>query len=208
MIEVHSTKKYVNLPCGHAQFFDKKANGTPGHCAAVHGYDRSVEITFSGTVDENGWIVPFGGLQKVKQFIEYYQDHVTCLPANDPRLEKLIQDGHTAVGGVLGTLRVLPYGVSMEMTSLFLWEHLSLFITHMTQGRCYISKLQVFEHERNSGFVTVDRKTAMTHYDNYKKSIMETDPLGEGLLTLEWYDYSPILPFEAPQDALNRLNEQ
>ncbi len=52
MIEVHSTKKYLNLPCAHAQFFDKNPDGSPGHCASIHGYDRAVEITFSGTIDE------------------------------------------------------------------------------------------------------------------------------------------------------------
>ena len=120
MIEVHSTKKYLNLPCAHAQHFDRKEDGSHGHCASIHGYDRSVEVTFSGEVDEHGWIVSFGGLKKVKQFIEFYQDHVTCLPADDPRIDKLVKDGHANSDGLLSTLRVLPYGVSMEMTSLFL----------------------------------------------------------------------------------------
>lgn len=204
MIEIHSTKKYLNLPCGHAQFFDRKEDGSPGHCAAVHGYDRAVEITFSGQIDENGWIVPFGGLKKVKEFIEYYQDHVTCLPANDPRLDRIIIGGHASVGGVLGTLRVLPYGVSMEQTSLFLWEWLSPAITHMTQGRCYISKLQVFEHERNSGFITVDKDTAMKHYKRTKQQAKENGCLS--VLELD-HDFKAIFNYEPPLEALDKLNQ-
>ena len=55
-LQIKATKVYKNLPCGHAQHFDTNDDGTPGHCAQVHGYDRSVEFTFAGDVDEHGWI--------------------------------------------------------------------------------------------------------------------------------------------------------
>ena len=117
MIEVHSTKTFMNLPCGHAQWFDKEPDGSPGECASIHGYDRSVRLTFSGSVDEHGWIVPFGELAKVKSWLEYYFDHTTVLPADDPRLGS-INPEMLQSGGLLHTVRVLPYGVSMEMSSL------------------------------------------------------------------------------------------
>jgi len=68
-IQLKATKVYKNLPCAHAQWFDTLEDGSPGHCAQVHGYDRSVEFTFTGEPDEHGWIVPFGGLKPVKEFL-------------------------------------------------------------------------------------------------------------------------------------------
>lgn len=166
MLEVHSTKKFVNLPCGHAQYFDLEPDGSPGECSSIHGYDRSVEFTFSGQVDDNGWIIPFGELKPIKAFLEYYFDHVTVLPADDLRVDdiplEMIQPG-----GILGTLRVLPYGVSMEMSSLFIWEHVNPYIVDLTGKRVYVSKVQCFEHERNTGFVTADSVTAKAQAMSY-----------------------------------------
>lgn len=159
MLEVHSTKSFVNMPCGHAQWFDREPDGSPGECASIHGYDRTVTLTFSGQVDEYGWIVPFGELKKVKEWLEYYFDHTTVLPANDKRIAG-IPPHMVDQGGLLGTLRVLPYGVSMEMSSLFILEHVGFYINSITEGRCYVSKVECKEHERNSAFVTVDRRTA------------------------------------------------
>jgi 6-pyruvoyl-tetrahydropterin synthase len=165
MIEVHSTKTWQRLACAHSQFFDKEPDGSPGECASVHGYDRSVTLTFSGQVDENGWIVPFGELQEVKKFLEFYFDHTVLLPANDGRI-KGITDDMLKPGGLFAKLRVLPCGVSMEMSSLFIWENVSTYITHVTQGRCYVSRVECREHECNSAFITVDRDTAINTYNS------------------------------------------
>jgi 6-pyruvoyl-tetrahydropterin synthase len=190
-LEIKSTKKFKYLPCGHAQFFDKEADGSPGECASVHGYDREVEFTFAGDIDDMGWIVPFGELASVKKFLEYYFDHTTVLPANDPRLDQLTPE-LTGPGGILGTVRVLPSGVSMEMSSLFVWEHVNHYIWEVTGGRCYVSKVQVFEHDRNSGILEVDKQTALWNalnkHDNDDKLL-------------------PLIPrwdLENPEDAVKR----
>lgn len=158
-VKIKSTKSYLNLPCGHAQWFDKNPDGTTGHCAQVHGYDRSCEFTFGGDVDDHGWVIPFGGLKDVKKFLEYYFDHVTVIGADDPRLESLSDD---VVGpdGLLGALRVLPYGVSMEMSSLFIWEQVNAFVYQITSGRVYVERVHMREHERNSAFTEADEKSA------------------------------------------------
>jgi len=193
-IKVKSTKVYKNLPCAHAQWFDQNADGTPGHCAQVHGYDRSVEFTFAGDVDEHGWIVPFGDLKSVKEFLEYYFDHVTVLPADDPRLAQLNGSDHVEANGLLGTLRVLPSGVSMEMSSLFIWEHVNHYIYKITNGRCYVERVRVYEHERNDAMCEVDEATAK-HSAQVKINDMRQ------LLVLK-----PEWTWEAPKQALERLH--
>ena len=192
-IKIKSTKVFKNLPCGHAQFFDLEPDGTPGECSSVHGYDRSVEFTFAGEVDDMGWIVPFGELKSIKQFLEYYFDHVTVLPANDPRLKDIpakLKDP----GQIFGTLRVLPSGVSMEMSSLFIWEHVNAYIYRITNGRCYVERVRVYEHERNDAMVEVDETTA-------KADAQWKMPSGQ-LLPMK-----PEWQWEAPKDAIKRLEE-
>lgn len=190
-IKVKSTKVFKYLPCGHAQFFDKEPDGSPGECASIHGYDRSVELTFAGDVDDMGWIVPFGELKDVKTFIEYYFDHVTVLPANDPRLD-LITEELTQPGGLLGTVRVLPSGVSMEMSSVFIWEWVNHYIYKITDGRCYVERVRVYEHDRNDAFIEVDEQTAKQ--DAQSKMNSQALPLKS-----QW-------DWEEPKKALERIN--
>ncbi|MNE12322.1 hypothetical protein D3C80_1051150 [compost metagenome] len=99
----------------------------------------------------------------MKKWLEYYFDHTTVLPADDPRLGDIHAE-LLKVGGLLHNVRVLPYGVSMEMSSLFIMEHIGLYIQHLTKNRCYVSKVECFEHERNSAFVTCDRIDAECLY--------------------------------------------
>jgi 6-pyruvoyl-tetrahydropterin synthase len=190
-IRIKSTKVYKYLPCGHAQFFDREPDGTPGECSSIHGYDRSVEFTFAGDVDDMGWMVPFGELKDVKTFLEYYFDHVTVLPANDPRLDQLTTE-LTTPGGLLGTVRILPHGVSMEMSSVFIWEHVNHYIYKITNGRCYVERVRVYEHDRNDAMVEVDETTARA--DAQRKMTSGT------VLPLK-----PIWDWEAPKAALERI---
>jgi len=189
-VNIKATKVYKNLPCGHAQWFDTKDDGSPGHCAQVHGYDREVEFTFAGKIDEHGWIVPFGKLKPVKDFLEYYFDHVTVLPADDPRIGT-IPDHITDFNGLLGNLRVLPSGVSMEMSSLFIWEWVNHYIYQTTNGRCFVERVRVYEHERNDAMCEVDEVTAKTDAQNkMNKHALPIRP------KWEW---------EAPLDAIKRI---
>lgn len=198
MIEIHSTKTFLNLPCAHAQFFDLEPDGSPGECASIHGYDRSVTLTFSGSVDEQGWIVPFGELGRVKKFLEYYFDHTTVLPANDARIAS-IPESMTAEGGLLNKLRVLPYGVSMEMSALFILEHVNAYIMHITKGRCYVSQVECREHERNSAHVTSTRRAADAVYAKLKQ--FTDDYLDKATLPLE-----PVWPYQNPKELISQYN--
>jgi len=170
---VKSTKAWHKLPCAHAQHFDKEPDGSPGECASWHGYDRSVVMTFAGEIDEMGWIVPFGELRDLKRWIEYYFDHTAVVAANDPRLE-LIKEANAKIENAgpaaMFQLRVLPFGVSMEMSSLFIWHYANPFIMSVTNGRCYVEKVECIEHDSNSAFVEFDKQTAVPQRSRYEDS--------------------------------------
>lgn len=58
------------------------------HCQLLHGYSLGVEFTFVSTkLDDRNWVVDFGGMKDLKQWLHVTFDH-TCLIANDdPELE-------------------------------------------------------------------------------------------------------------------------
>ena len=156
-MKLKSTKSYYNLPVAHMQWFDKNVDGSPGPCAKWHGYDRSVHFEFSGEMDEHGWIVGFGDLTPVKSFLEYYYDHTALVSGDDPRLQAAIM-AHAE--GIVD-LRVMPYCVSMEMSSLFIFEQVNPYIYSISNGRAYISRVECREHEKNSAFIEFDEEMAL-----------------------------------------------
>lgn len=188
-IKIKSTKSFLNLPCGHSQWF---ANGPDSECNVIHGYDRSVHFVFAGDIDEYGWIYPFGDLKLVKKFLEWYFDHVTVLGADDPRLDQ-INEELLQPGSLLGGLRILPSGVSMEMSALFVWEHVNPYIYHTSGGRVYVERVEIKEHDRNSGILEVDEDTARRQADTYKP-------------TSDFMPLKTVWEFEKPKDALKRLS--
>lgn len=158
-MKVKSTKTWWKMPCAHAQFFDKEPDGSDGECATWHGYDRAVRMTFAGDIDEMGWVVPFGELKEVKKFLEYYLDHTAVIPANDPRKDDIIAFSNTMKPRMFKH-RVLPYGVSMEMTALFFWEQVNPYIYKQTSGRCYVERVECIEHDSNAAWIETTEEIA------------------------------------------------
>jgi 6-pyruvoyltetrahydropterin/6-carboxytetrahydropterin synthase len=170
---VKSTKSFHKLATAHLQWQDTDATGTPGSgpCAKWHGYDRSVTLEFSGIPDQHGWIVGFGDLKPVRAFLEFYFDHTAIAPASDPRMADIL----AARDAGIVDLRVLPYGVSMEMSALFIWEQVNPFIANISNNRAWVSRVESREHDSNSAFVEVDETTAKLQI--YENRVAGIEPL-------------------------------
>ena len=153
------------------QWFDTDESGEActGPCSKWHGYDRSVHFEFAGEADEHGWIVGFGDLKPIKQFLEFYFDHTALISADDPRIEKAVEARENG----LVDLRILPYGVSMEMSSIFIWEQVNPFIYSVTDGRAYISRIECREHEKNSAFIEIEEKIARKQSKQSEKYLVQ-----------------------------------
>ena len=74
-------KRLGGYPCCHRQWKDD------GHCSFLHGYDRWVEIEWEGERDERGWVVDFGALKEIKEWLEHMYDHTTLVGPDDPFLD-------------------------------------------------------------------------------------------------------------------------
>ena len=129
-----------------------KADGT--HCKFLHGYAVSFRVWFEGKLDERNWVWDFGGMKRAKTQIEgmspkdyftYLLDHTTIIAEDDPHLT-LFKQMH--VEGII-QLRILP-ATGCERFAEYLYHTINDFLAVETNGRVKATKIEVYEHERNS----------------------------------------------------------
>lgn len=142
----YSTKKFTGFPCTHRQW---KAES---HCRFVHGYSREFYFEFaSNELTQEMWVVDFGGLKDVRVWLEDMFDHTFLAASDDPFLDTF-KDLDSQ--GVI-QLRVLP-NAGMEGTAEFVYNHVNRMIKDMTNGRAWITRVEVRENEKNSAIYIPD----------------------------------------------------
>ena len=124
---------------------------THSHCRFLHGYQLKAKLWFGGSsLDEKNWIVDFGGLKELKAKLQHVFDHTTTVAADDPELstfEELDRKG-------IIQLRVLEKGVGIERVAEVVHSISDSYIKSLTNNRCWVDKIEVFEHEDNSATFT------------------------------------------------------
>ncbi len=142
-MKFQSTKSFFNYPCSHRRWRHD------GHCAHVHGYSRSFHFTFECLErTENGFVMDFGKLSQVKTYLEDTFDHTLLLDADDPLLSKFRELEE------LGACRLVTFeDVGMEGTAHHVFKTVSSMIEKSTNGRVWITKLEVKENNKNSAIV-------------------------------------------------------
>lgn len=56
------------------------------HCRFLHGYALSVRLEFEADeLDENNWVIDFGGLKSFKTWLESKFDHKLIIAEDDPQ---------------------------------------------------------------------------------------------------------------------------
>lgn len=135
-----------------ACFRQWKAEGT--HCRFLHGYAVSFRVWFEGELDERNWVWDFGGMKRAKgniegltpkAFFDYLLDHTTIVAEDDPYLPLFKQMDNE---GII-QLRILP-SVGCERFAEYLYGKINTFLSQETNSRVRATKVEVYEHERNS----------------------------------------------------------
>lgn len=117
------------------------------HCRFIHGYQLKAKIWFGGRcLDDKNWIVDFGGLKEIKNILKHQFDHTMCVAEDDPYLESFKEMNRHGVV----QLRIMEDGVGIERTAEWVYREVSQYIDELTSGRCWVNKVEVFEHEDNS----------------------------------------------------------
>jgi 6-pyruvoyltetrahydropterin/6-carboxytetrahydropterin synthase len=135
-----STKRFTGFPCTHRQW------RADSHCRFVHGYSREFFFEFaSNELTKEGWVVDFGGLKKLKTWLESVFDHTFLVAQDDPELEAFKElDSRGAI-----LLRILP-NPGMEGTALYVYEEASKILESLYGKRAWITKVEVRENDKNS----------------------------------------------------------
>ncbi len=161
------------LELGSCAFRQPKANHS--HCRFLHGYRLTAKFWFSASeLDENNWVVDFGGLKGLKEKLKNQFDHTTCVAADDPALPvfKELENAGAC------DLRVMSNGTGVERIAEWCYDTADFFIKAATNDRCWVEKVEVFEHEDNSAVFTrivtqtmrFDNKPEDVDWDAYREA--------------------------------------
>lgn len=147
-----STKTWgaeVGLSCCFRQW-----RADHSHCRFLHGYAIAVRIEFhAGILDQRNWVVDFGGLDEIKQFLKDTFDHKLLVAQDDPALDMLM--GLDELG--LAQIVVLQDGVGCEQFARLIWERASNWLTETGQSRRVgVKSVEVKEHGANSAIFEVN----------------------------------------------------
>ena len=135
-----SSKTFRNYPCAH------RRHKHDGHCAFIHGYSRSFTLWFrSHERTENGFVMDFGALGPVKDFLEHHFDHTFLVDSSDP-LVKEFRELESK-----GACKLVVYqDVGMEGTCEFVGEWVEQWLLEETGGRVWLHSIEVRENDKNS----------------------------------------------------------
>lgn len=140
---MHISTKIIELgSCAFRQW-----GADHSHCHFVHGYQLKAKFWFGcRELDNKNWAVDFGGLKELKAQLQDTFDHTLCVAANDPCLDLFKQlEQRDAC-----KLRIFENGVGIERAAEHCYNVASAFISKQYGDRCWVEKVEVFEHENNS----------------------------------------------------------
>lgn len=122
------------------------------HCRFIHGYNLKCKFWFKSkdnTLDDNNWVVDFGGLKPLKARLKLMFDHKFWICSLDPFRKEFAE---LYERGVLD-LAISDEGISIELFAKKCMDKANQYLYEYEEqtGRklvCY--KTEVFEHEENS----------------------------------------------------------
>ena len=117
------------------------------HCNLIHGYALAFKLTFEGDeLDHRNWLIGFGDLKPIKQWLQHMFDHTLCIAFDDPEFEtfKLLKDKK------LADIRFVP-ATGCEAFAKMVYDEVSKLDT----DRVKLVEVEVREHAGNSAIYKV-----------------------------------------------------
>ena len=133
-------KTYGNETGHSCAFRQWRANS---HCNLIHGYALGFEITFEAEeLDDRNWVIDFGDLGVLKQYLKNTFDHTTVIAEDDPMIGHFIELENNS----LIDLRVMS-NVGCEAFAQEVYEFCR---ERYESQRVSVKSVRVFEHGANS----------------------------------------------------------
>ena len=133
------SKLYADIPFAHRQ------HRHDGDCALIHGHNWSFRFTFGcARPDANGFVIDFGRLEFIREWLAHRLDHACVFNADDPALPALLT-GH----GRLFKTYTVP-SCSCEGIAEHVFHAIDPLVRQASGGRARLVALEVTEDSRNS----------------------------------------------------------
>ena len=143
MTRFFSSKKYGHDRGLSAAFRQWRADS---HCRFMHGYSLEFEFVFGANeLDENNWVVDFGGLKHLETWLRLNFDHKTLVAFDDPKFSAFEEMHETEVIDMVSV-----EATGCEMFAKMAMEYASDLIEKIYGKRCWVESVTVREHGANS----------------------------------------------------------
>jgi 6-pyruvoyltetrahydropterin/6-carboxytetrahydropterin synthase len=113
----------------------------------LHGYSLAFSFKFGcSELDDKNWVVDFGGLKKLKTWLEEMFDHTLVVDNKDPKIIDLLQLQEQGLAKA-----VVLAGVGCEKFAEHAFDYADALVKDLTDGRCWCVSCECSEHGANSG---------------------------------------------------------
>lgn len=137
------SKTYHDIPFAHRQHHHD------GHCAYLHGHNWSIRLTFSCTVpDKNGFVVDFGKLKYIREWIDTHLDHACLFNEDDPAREALLK-AHPELFKAYFLPNCSCEGLAQHLHGIF-----DPMVRAHTDNRVRVASVEVSEDSKNAASYT------------------------------------------------------
>lgn len=150
---MHISTKHYGHDVGLSAVF-RQWRAEHSHCRFLHGYALAVTLVFAAEkLDARNWVVDFGALKPVKQWLQDTFDHKTMVAMDDPMRPALVELQ------VLRLAQVVPCeAVGCEAFAKMIYDHvdgwLESYVEGLPQGSAprdlRLVSVEVKEHGANS----------------------------------------------------------
>lgn len=132
-------KTYSDIPFAHRQ------HQHSGHCRLIHGHNWALTLTFGcSETDACGFVVDFGGLKYLKQWIEKHLDHA-CVFAQSDKEGRALAASQPALFKTLIVPNASSEGLAEHLFGIF-----DAMVRDKTAGRAFLLELEVVEDSKNA----------------------------------------------------------
>ncbi len=134
------SKTYKDIPFSHRQPFHS------GNCSKIHGHNWSITIEFTAQkLDKNGFVVDFGKLKYLKQFINEKLDHSCLFSKDDNKVKSLSESIHKDLFKIIWV-----ENSSCEGIAKYLYTNFSNLLREHEGDRVSIRSICLHEDEKNA----------------------------------------------------------
>lgn len=139
-------KVFKDIPAAH------RVHNHSGHCRFIHGHNFTIEVVFESvySLTSEGFIIDFGELDFLKDWINDRIDHCLLVQENDPILDTLKSMDCFKISVVPST--------SCEGLSSYVYTEFSNLVNKHHYGNVYVKSVTVYETSNNSAKYSEKRK--------------------------------------------------